>query len=146
MGDAAIVEEDAEGLKTNGFLSDVLMAIEFRSASGFGVVAVNHSNVIQANRRVEMEKRLRDAFWRDDVIACNVSVEGVDAGSNGDDAAQAADDFGDLLEAASQRKLGARGVFNQDGEGAFREVEILGHGGDGSGSLQQAGFAIGSAE
>ncbi len=55
MGQAQIVEQDAEGLKTNGSLADVLMAIELRSASGFGVVAVDHSNVIQANRRVEME-------------------------------------------------------------------------------------------
>ena len=89
---------------------------------------------------------LVDAFFADDVVSGDVSVTGVDAGRDRNDAAQAIDDFGDLLEAASQGEFGASGIFDQDGESGFRQVKALGSSGDGGSGLQQSSFAIGAAE
>ena len=93
-----------------------------------------------------MLQGLVDTLFGDDVVSGDVSVAGVDAGSDGNDAAETVDDFGDLFEAASERKFRAGGVFDEDGESSLREVQALRGGGDGGGGLKQAGFAIGAAE
>ena len=48
-----------------------------------------------------METRLIHALLCDDVVAGDVRVAGIDAGADRNDAAQAANDFTDLLEAAA---------------------------------------------
>ena len=40
MGKTKIIYENAEWFQADGSFADLLMAIEFRSAGGFGVVAV----------------------------------------------------------------------------------------------------------
>ena len=144
--EAEIVEQDAEGFDADGSLPDVLVAVEFGSAGSFGVIAMDYFYIVQADGSVEMLQSLVNALFADDVVAGDVSVAGVDARGDGNDAAEAVDDFGNLLEAAAEREFGAGGVFDEDGKAGLGEVKALRGGGDGGGGLQQTGFAIRSAK
>src|SRR6202046_1433314 len=146
MSEAWVVEQNAEWFDADATFSNVLMAVELRSARGLGVVAMDDFHMVQANGRIEMLQGLVDALGADDVIASNVRVAGINACGNGDDATEAADDFGDLFEATSEREFGTGGIFDEDGQTRAREVETLRGSRNGSGGLQQARFAIGAAE
>src|SRR5258706_8002612 len=114
------------------------MAVQLRSSGGFGVVAVYDLHIVQSNSAIEMEKRLIDALFADDVVAGNVRVAGIDAGCNWYDAAEAVDHLGDLLEAASEGKVGAGGGFDQGGQSKFMPVKALRGGSEWSNSRRQA--------
>jgi hypothetical protein len=144
--EAKIIEQNAKWLDADRSLPDVLMAVEFGSAGGLGVVAMNYLYIIQADGGVEVLQGLINALFADDIVSGNVSVAGIDAGGDRNDATEAVDDFGNLLEAASKGEFGAGSVLDQDREPGLREVEIFGGGSDGGGGLQQAGFAIASTK
>jgi hypothetical protein len=146
VGEAEIVEQDAEGFDADSSLPDLLVAVEFRSAGGFGIVAVDYFYIVQADGGIEVLHGSIEALFADDVVAGDVSVAGVDAGCDWNNTAEAVDDFGDLLEAASERKLGACGVLDQNGKAGLGEVKALRGGSDGGGRLQETGFAIRSAK
>ena len=131
MGEAKIVEQDPEGLRPDCSLSDLLMAVKLRSAGCLGVITVDDFYVVQSDGCVQLLEGLVDALFRDNVVSGNVGVTGIDAGGDGHDAAKAVDDFGDLLEAASEGVFGTRSIFDKDGESGGCEVEIPGGGGDG---------------
>ena len=73
-------------------------------------------------------------------------MAGIDAGAHGNVVAQVINDFGDLLKTAAQRILRSGGVFNQDGQSPFREIQSVACRRDGCGGLQQSLFAVGSAK
>ena len=146
MSEAWMVEQNAEWFDPDGTFSNVLMAVELRSSRSLGVVAMDDFHMVQSNGRIEMLQGLLDALFADEVIAGDVGVAGINAGGNGDDATEAADDFGDLLEATSEREFGTGGILDEDGQTRSREVETLGGSRNGSGGLQQARFAIGAAK
>ena len=75
-----------------------------------------------------------------------MSVAGIDAGGDGNDAAQSLDHFRDLLEAAAQRKFRSRGIFDEDGQPAFDEIKVLRGRRNGRGGLQQSSLAISAAK
>src|SRR5271157_2034507 len=143
MREAQIIEQNPESPFADGSFADVLVAVELRSASGLGVVTVDDSHVVQANGCVEMLQRFVDTFFSNNVVSGDVRVTGVDAGGDGDNAAETVDNVGDLLEAAPEGEFGAGGIFNKDSESGFCDVQALSGGGDGGSRLQQSGFAIG---
>lgn len=146
VGQAQIIEQDAERLFANGSLPYMLMAVELGPTRRLRVVAVNNFYVVQANGCIEMLECLVDAFFCDDVVSRDVGVAGVDAGCDGNQTAKAVDDFGHLLEAASQGKFSASCTFDKDSETRFFKIKSLGGGGDCRRSLQQASFAVGASE
>src|SRR5580704_14396639 len=146
MSEAWVVEQTAEGFDADGTFSDVLMAVELRSPRSLGVIAMDDFHMVQANGRIEMLQGLVETLLADDVIAGNVRVAGIDAGGDGDDATEAADNFVVLVEATTEREFGTGGILDEDGQTRSREVETLGGSRNGSGGLQQAGFAIGAAK
>ena len=101
MGESQIVQQNAKWFDANRSLPDVLMAVELRSSRRLGIVAMNNLHIVQSNGCIEMLQGLVDAFLADDVISGNVRVASIDASRDGHDAAQAIDNFGDLLEAAA---------------------------------------------
>jgi hypothetical protein len=146
VGQAEVIEQNAEGLFPDHSRSDVLVAVELGAAGGFGVVAVDYFHVIQADGFVQLCQRPVKALFADDVVSAHVGVTGVDAGCDGHDVAQALDYFRDLLEAASEGEFGPGGVFDQNGQASSGEVEALCGSGDGSGCAEEALLAVGSAE
>jgi len=146
MSEPQIVEQDAKRPKSDGSLSDLLVTVELRSTGSFGVVAVDNPDVVQSDRRVEMQERLVDAFFGNNIVSGDVGVTGIDAGCDRYHTAKAVDDFSNLLEAASKGEFSAGGIFDQDGEACFCKIEALGGGGDRGGGLQQADFAVGASE
>src|SRR3954469_17223798 len=122
------------------------MAIELRSAGGLRVIAMPDGNVLQANSGIEFAHGLFVAFFGNNVIPGDVHVARVNASSHGNVISQMLDDFGDLLEAAAQRVLGAGAVFDQDCESALRQVEIIAGGSDCGGGLQQSLVSIGATK
>ena len=144
--EAEIVEQDAEGFDADGSLPDVLVAIEFGSAGSFGIIAMNYFYIVQADSSVELLQSLINAPFADNVVSGDVSVAGVDARGYWNNTAEAVDDFGNLLKAATEREFGAGGVFDEDGKAGLDEVKALRGGGDGGGGLQQTGFALRSAK
>lgn len=146
MGEARIVQQNTKWFHADSSLPDVLMAVEFRSASGFSVVAMDDFHIIQSNDCVELLESLADAFLAADVIARHVSVASIDAGSDRNRGAQSLDHFCDLLEAAAQGKFRARGIFDEDGKPRGREIKALRGRGDGGGGLQQSSLAVRAAK
>src|SRR3979490_1134010 len=102
MGQPQVIQQDAKGFFANGSLPDVLVAIQFRAAGGFGVIAVPDFDIVQADGGVEMRQRLVEAFFADDVVSGNVGVAGIDARGNGGDTAEAGEDLGDLPKAGPE--------------------------------------------
>src|SRR5580704_12186847 len=146
MSEAGAVEQNAEWFNADGTFSNVLMAVELRSSRSLGVVAMDDFHMVQANGRIEMLQGLVETRFADDVVAGNMRVAGINACGYRDDATEAADDFGDLLEASSEREFGTGGILDEDGQARAREIETLGGSRNGSGGLQQARFAIGAAK
>jgi hypothetical protein len=146
VSQARMVQQPAEGFEADGSLPDMLMTIEFRSANRFGVVAMPDAHVLQSDGFIEVRQRLLDTFGRHDVVAGDVGVASVDAGSDRHEAAEAIEDFGYLFEAPAERIFGAGSIFDEDGEIAFSEIETLAGGVDCRRGLQQSGFSIGPAK
>jgi len=96
----------------------------------------------QAYRLVQVCQRLSQTRLAHNVISRDMRVTGVDAGADGNQPAQPFQDLGNLLKAPAERILRAGGVFDEDGEASFRQIESLRRGGNGRCRLQQAAFAI----
>jgi hypothetical protein len=58
MRETQIVEQDPKWFPANASFSNLLMAVEFRTARRLGVIAMNHLHVIQPDRGVEFAERL----------------------------------------------------------------------------------------
>src|SRR5207245_302122 len=82
-------------------------------------------NIVQTNGCVQLRQSFAHAGLAYDVISGDMGVASIDAGSNRNQAPQAIEHFGYLLEAATQRVFRACSVFNEDGETYLREVESL---------------------
>src|SRR5260370_11678679 len=79
---ARIIQQPAKWLEADLPLADVLMAIELRSARGFGVVAVPDGDVLQAHGGVKLRQRLVQTCFADDVIAGDVGIAGINASTH----------------------------------------------------------------
>ena len=137
MGEAQIVQQNTKRLFADCSLPDVLMAVELRSTSSLGVIAMPRPSHFSTRWSHPVAAVwLIQAFFADDVVACDVGVAGIDARGDGNDAAQPIDNFGDLLEAAAERKFSSGRVLDQDGQPAVGEIQPLGGRGNGSGGSQ----------
>src|SRR6202035_4844134 len=67
VGQAEVIEQNAEGLFPDHSLSDVLVAVELGAAGGFGVVAVDYFHVVQADGFLQLCQRPVEAIFADDV-------------------------------------------------------------------------------
>src|SRR5208283_4499267 len=120
------------------------MAIQLGAAKCLGIVAVPDLDVIQPDCSVETLEGGVQALFPGNVISGDVSVAGVDARRDGDDSPQPIQQFGDLLEAASQRKLRPGGVLDENCQPAFCKIEPAGRGRDARGGAKQSLLAVAS--
>ena len=116
VGEARIVEQALEGGQADGAPADVLVAVEAGSAGRFGVVHVPDADLGEADGAIDKRDGFLVAGVGDDVVSGDVAVAGVEAGADGDDRAEALQQFSDLFEAASQGELGSGGVLDEDAE------------------------------
>src|SRR5438270_632529 len=135
-----IIQQDSERLLADRSLPDMLMPIQLGSAGSFRIVTVPDLHPVQADGRIEMLQRLKDAFFADDVVSGDMRVTGIDACGYRHDSVQPEENLGDLLEASSQRKLGSGGIFNQNRQSALGQIKSLRRSSNGGRCAQQALF------
>ena len=82
MLEARIIQQTPERLRANLSLPDMLVAVEPGSSGGLRVIAVKYRDVLQPDGRIELRECLFVACFRNDVVSGNVSVAGVNAGSD----------------------------------------------------------------
>ena len=75
-----------------------------------------HADSIEADRGFDLNHGVFVAVGGDDVVAGDMGVAGIETDRHRRVGAQKPHEFGDLVEAAAERKLGAGGVFDEDGE------------------------------
>ena len=113
MGEVFIIEQSAEGFQPDGSLADVLMAIEFRSACGLGVIHVPHAHIRDADSRVDPVQRFSVSVAGHKVVSSNVAMAGVEASPYWCHWPQAVDELCHLFKTATKRKLRARCIFDK---------------------------------
>src|SRR6202790_112494 len=124
----------------------MLMAVQLRSARGFGVIAVPNLHVVQSNRRIEMPQSRVETFFADNVVSSDMRVTGIDASSNGNDSAQPLQHFRNLLKASAKRELRTGSVLDQNGQAALGQIKPFRRCGDGRGRAKQSLFTIGATK
>jgi len=82
VGQSRIIQQTFEWSKTDTSLPDVLVSVELRAAGGFGIIAMPYMNVVQADCSVEPLDGIGVSIFADDVVAGDVGVAGIDAGSD----------------------------------------------------------------
>src|SRR6202011_5785680 len=100
-------------------------------------------DVVQTDGLVKVRQSCVEAFFGDNVVTRGVGVASIDAGCDGHYAAETINHLGHFLEAASEGEFGSGGVFYQDCQAAFRQIESLRCGSNCGSSLKQASFPIG---
>ena len=146
MREPFVVEQTAERLEPDTSLPDVLMAVEFRTARGFSVVAMPEVDILEADGAVKSVKRFGVSGVTNNVISGDVGMTGIDAGSARHEVAQEVQQLGDLFEVGAERELRSGGVLDQNAQLSGFEVKALGPLLDGECDAPQAFFAAGAAE
>ena len=113
MRKPGIVQQAAESCRTQGALTDMLVAIKLRSHCGLRIVAMPHAYRLRSDRVGNLRHRGVIPFRRHKVIARDMRVTGIEADGDGRTSLQRLYQLGNLLEAAAERKLSPCGVLNQ---------------------------------
>ena len=74
-----MIEEPAKPFLSNIAVSDVFMPVDVGSEWSFGIVGVDHENVIDVENAVNIRDGFLDSSGRRDVVAGGVAMAGVDA-------------------------------------------------------------------
>src|SRR5882724_12150099 len=83
------------------------------------------ADISQSNGSVEFGQSLSHTRLTDNVVARNVSMASVNARADRDHITQIMEHLGHLFKTAAQRILGASSVFDQDGQSAFSQIELV---------------------
>jgi hypothetical protein len=106
-------------------------------SGSLGVVAVPDADGVKPNGCADELDGGGVAFVGDQVITGHVRVACIQADGNGGTDLEECHQFGDLLEAAAERELGAGGVFDEDGDLTVA-VQAIDGAGDGFGCELEA--------
>ena len=74
-----MIEEPAKPFFSNIAMSDVFVPVDMRPEWGFGIVGVDHPNVIDAENTVQIGDGFLDARGGGDIVAGCVAVASIDA-------------------------------------------------------------------
>src|SRR5919108_3892385 len=107
MRKSGVVQQPPERFQSDTSLPDVLVAVELRTARRLGVIAMPHANILESHGRVQVGESSLHSRRAHEVVAGNMNMAGVDAGSYGHHVAQKLEQFGNLLKAAAQGIFGA---------------------------------------
>ena len=108
------MQQSAERLSADRAFADMLMPVQLRPKRSLRVVAVPYHNRVKADSLADQKHRFDVAVWRDDVVARDVDVAGIQANADRRARLQTLDQLGNLLELRAQRELRAGGVLNED--------------------------------
>src|SRR5438067_13086186 len=102
MSETRIIQQPAKWFQPDHPLANVLMPVEPRAASGFGVVAMPHPNISEADGGIQLGQGLLHSASTHDVIAGHVNVASVNAGCYRQYSAQTLENLCHVLERAAQ--------------------------------------------
>src|SRR5882762_2394176 len=77
-----MIEEPAKPFFSNIAMSDVFVPVDMRPEWSFGIVGLDHPDVIDAENAVEIGDSFPDACGRSDIVAGRVAMARVDTEPN----------------------------------------------------------------